>query len=145
MKICWMNPVRSQRNPTLSPLSYRTNKTCTCSNLIWQGVGYIIAPPPPPPKMFFTIVLKHFGVGSWNFESINLWNNRKTAYFWSPGAFHVTIATSVLKCTRDFVKSTSICFLIAKFFISYLKQTGLFADWYGRGKAGSALPPPTLL
>ena len=53
--------------------------------------------------MFLTTVLKRFGVGSGNFVTfnINLWGIKN--YFWFPRMSGVTIATSLLKSTPDFL------------------------------------------
>ena len=55
--------------------------------------------------MFLTTVLKHLGGGSRNLVTfnINLWCIKKS-YFWFPKLSGVTIATSLLGSTRDFLK-----------------------------------------
>ena len=71
----------------------------------WQSMM-----PPPPKKMFLITVLKRFEVGSSNFVifSINLWSIKHL--YLIPGISSVTIATSLLRSTRDFLKLLSQMF-----------------------------------
>ena len=68
------------------------------------------------PKIFLTTVLKRFAVGSCKFFAfnINLWSI-KNGYFWFPRSSNVTIVTSLLRSTRDFLNYHSVCFIITKF------------------------------
>ena len=61
-----------------------------------------------PPKMLFTTVLQPFRIGRENFVrdfvTLNIYN------FWFPKNFSITMATSLLRSTRDFLISSFFMF-----------------------------------